>query len=172
MPRRMSAVRAKSLVAAAALMSAVLVAGPTAAAPAPAPCGSFEIVQLRTIHIDAKISKPVYKVGETAIFKLTLTRPAKEDPAGQGIPMDPPTTQPADGVSIGIGLIVGDVYLWGLGMTDQGGKATIRIKLKSYTPAGIAQARAFGKKNIADSPCLVIDEIGFLPMPNAFKEVK
>ncbi len=155
------------------LLSAMVAAGPITAAPIPAPCGAgaTEIVQLRTLNVVAKVSKKVYKVGETAIFKITITRPAHEDPAGQGIPVDPPTTQPAEGISIGVGLIVDDVYLWGLGMTDEAGKTTIRIDLKSYTPAGTAQARAFGKKNVVDSPCLVIDEIGFLPMPNAF-EVK
>ncbi len=154
------------------LISTAIVAAPRLATAAPGPCGSIEIVQLRTLHVVAKIPKKVYKVGETALFKLTVTRPAHEDPLGQGVPIDPPTTQPAEGISIGVGLIVDDVYLWGLGITDQGGKATIRIKLKSYTPAGMAQARAFGKKNLVDTPCLVIDEIGFLPMPNAFEVTK
>lgn len=157
------------------LLSSSVVAAPSVAAPSPAPCGASganEIVQLRTLHVETKISKKVYRVGETAIFKMTVTRPAHEDPLGQGVPVDPPTTQPAEGISIGVGLVVDDVYLWGLGTTDQGGKATIRIKLKSYTPAGMAQARAFGKKNLVDSPCLVIDEIGFLPLPNAFEVTK
>ncbi|HVF53657.1 MAG TPA: hypothetical protein VNC78_08645 [Actinomycetota bacterium] len=165
-------------VAAACLLIGAL-AVPASATPAPAsaplPCGAsggMEIVQLRTFYVDVQIPKKTYRVGQTAIFNMTVTRPAHEDPLGNGIPVDPPQSEPAEGVSIGVGLIIDDVYLFGLGVTDTEGKSSIKVKLKSYTPAGMAQARAFAKKNVADSPCLVIDEIGYRPMPDAFKVIK
>lgn len=154
------------LKALAALAGAALSMLPPAASAAP--CGS-EVIPLTTFHLDITIPKRSYAVGQSAVFNVTVTRPAHEDPLGQGIEMPPPHSSPAEGVPVGVGLIVDDVYLWGLGRSDAQGKTRIKVPLKSYTPAGMAQARAFAQRTVVDTPCLTINEIGYRPMPDAFR---
>lgn len=153
---------------AAPIVAVATLAFPTLPASA-SPCGGIEVVSLTTFHLDIAPAKPVYEVGQTAVFNVTITRPAHEDPAGQGIEVPPPRSFPAADVPVGIGLVVEDVYLWGLGRTDAAGKTSIKVPLRSYTPAGVAQARAFAQKTVVDSPCLTVNEIGYRPMPDAFR---
>ncbi|MDQ4065955.1 MAG: hypothetical protein M3161_07905, partial [Actinomycetota bacterium] len=50
-----------------------------------------ETVTLRTFHLEVDTPK-AGKIGSVAVIKVNITRPAKEDPLGQGIPMDRPYT--------------------------------------------------------------------------------
>ncbi len=130
--------------------------------------GAIEVVALRTYHLEVKPGKKVYKVGDTAKIKVLVTRPAHEDPAGLGIPIDPPASFPAEDVNVGIGLRVGDVFLFGHSVTNADGLAVVKIKIKPYTPAGKATADAYAWKTAADTPCLRIEETGYRQMPNLF----
>lgn len=155
--------RAARIAAAVALAASL-----TGSAPASAACG-VEIVPLTTLHLEIETTRPVYEVGESAVFNVVVSRPAHEDPLGQGIEIPPPHSFPAEDVPVGIGLMVDDVYLWGLGRTNGDGMTSIKVPLKSYTPEGIAQARAFAQKTLVDTPCLTVNEIGYRPLPDAFR---
>jgi hypothetical protein len=157
---------------AAGLLAAVLPAGVAAGAAAPVSCagratkimrsGAMETVALGTLHVEAATAKKAYRIGETARFPVTITRPAKEDPLGQGIPIeDRPMTMAADGVNIGVGLLFNDVFLPGFAVTDDEGQTTIKVKIERYVKPGPAQASFYTWKNQADSPCLRVEESGF-----------
>ncbi|MFN2526671.1 MAG: hypothetical protein ABR505_10510, partial [Actinomycetota bacterium] len=81
----------------------------------------FETVQLKTFHVVISTAKKVYRVGETVPIDIEVTRPAHEDPLGQDQPMDPPASEPASDVTVGLGLQVGRTYLFGIGRTDDAG---------------------------------------------------
>ena len=148
------------------------------AATAPAPCGAagrnarqdsaFEIVKLHTLHVEMKARKPVYKRGQVALIDMKVSRPAKQDPAGLGQDIDPPRSEPASDVDVGIGAFPGDVYLYGTGVTDDKGQTTIKIEIPSYTPKGPVPARALAQKEIVNIPCLVIYEYGYTETKKLF----
>src|SRR5687767_6272200 len=92
--------------------------------------GSMEQISLLTFNLEIGEPKPVYKIGEVASIEVTVTRPAKEDPLGNGIPMDRPYVEPAEGVIVGVGLHIGRVFLPGAAITDAQGKTVIKIKIE------------------------------------------
>src|SRR5918999_3760457 len=71
----------------------------------------FETVSLKTFHVVLTTPKKVYDVDDVVPVQVDVTRPAHEDPLGQDQQIDPPTSQPAEGVTVGIGLQVGRTYL-------------------------------------------------------------
>ena len=159
----------RAYLSAAVILAAGLVAPSTSSAGA---CGAMETVALRTFHLVVHSDKKAYKVGDTATIHVTVTRPAHEDPVGAGIYQEPPESFPAENVNVGIGLRVGDVFLFGHAMTDAEGVAGVKVKLESWTPAGTAIADAFAWNTQADSPCARIEENGYQQKPNIFKVVK
>lgn len=128
----------------------------------------FETVTLRTFNVVLKTPKKVYSIDDTVPVQITVTRPAHEDPAGQRQPIDPPVSQPAQGVYVGLGLQVGRTYLFGIGTTDDQGKATINVPLPDYVPAGKVFARALAWNVIADTTCLKVEENGYTERTNFF----
>ena len=157
------------------LMSTVAISMATfVAAPPTSSAGScmLETVALKTFDLTVKGKKKAYEVGDTAHIEVTVLRPSKEDPAGLGTYTEPPEQYPAENVNAGIGLRVGDVFLFGHGMTDKKGKAIVDIKLESWTPAGSALADAFAWNVVQDTPCLRVEENGYTQKPNVFKVIK
>ena len=130
--------------------------------------GSLEVVGLRTFHLEVKPLKKAYKVGETAKIQVMVTRPAHEDPVGLGVPIDPPQSFPAENVNVGMGLRIGDVFLFGHAVSDADGKAVVKVQIKSYTPAGKANVDAYAWKTAADTTCAKVEEHGYRSMPNLF----
>jgi hypothetical protein len=159
--------RTLTTVVAAAVMTATQVVAPMGMANACA-----ETVALKTFHLTVKGQKKVYKVGDTAKIVVTVTRPAHEDPAGAGIYQEPPESFPAENVNAGVGLRVGDVFLFGHAMTDAEGKAVVDVKLESWTPSGSAIADAFSWNIQLDTPCLRVEENGYMQKRDVFKVVK
>ena len=165
-----------------------MVVGLLSVAPAsiatPVPCGSqvrgmlrnqspaMETVVIRSFYVEMKVDKPVWKIGETVIIHSTVTRPAHEDPAGQHIEIDPPQSEPAAGVNMGIGLRVGDVFLFGSGITDENGKVDVKVKLKPYTTPGNASVDGYAWNRVASTPCLNVEENGYTHIDNMFKVIK
>ena len=115
--------------------------------PASAHCGAVQ-VRVRTLHVEAKWSKKTYKIGETAKLKVHVTRPSKKDPVtdGDGIdmPTESPVREPAEGVTLGLALFVGDVYLNGGGITGADGNGVVNVELPDYTDTGKADTRLYG----------------------------
>ena len=133
-------------------------------------CGGVETLSLKTFHLEVQANKKVYKIGETANIKVTVTRPAEEDPLGNGIPMERPYVEPAPDVNIGVGLAIGRVFLPGAGITDENGVAIVRIKIERYAPRNQwADASAYAWKVLHEMPCATVQEDGFRMTPQMFR---
>ena len=103
-------------------------------------CSSAVLV-LRTLHVEAVPSKKVLKPGDTFSVDVTVTRPAREDPVGQGIEFESPVSVPAEGVTVGLSVWVGErTYFWQVGMTDAEGKETLKLKVPANAELGEALA--------------------------------
>ncbi len=170
------------LAAAASMLASLLSAGPTqAAVTAPVPCGAsqvrsmlrdgsnFETVALRTFHLVMESEKKTYEIGETAVIHATVTRPAHEDPFQLGVTFEPPESFPAEEVNVGVGVRVGDVFLFGFAVTDENGKADIKVKIQPYTTPGKAIIDGFSWKRQLETPCLTVEENGYTFAPGLFK---
>lgn len=162
--------RIAGLIAATGLAAGLLAPGPVAAAPLPH-CGGVEVVQLRTFHVVVDTPKEKYAVGQTAIVKVTVTRPAHEDPAGLGVPIDPPVSEPAEDVNVGVGLTIGRVFLPGFARTNADGEATIKIKIEPYVRPGWASADAYAWERQLETPCFTVEENGYRHVEKIFKIV-
>ena len=175
--------RRVGLLAIVAVFASVLSAAPVQAAPLGAgdACSAstvstmmrdgsnMETVALRTFHLVIKAAKKSYAVGDTAVVHAKVTRPAHEDPLQLGVTFDPPKSFPAEEVNVGIGLRIGDVFLFGFGITDENGEADIKIKIQPYTKPGTAIADAFSWKRQLETPCLNVEENGYTFAPGIFK---
>ena len=157
------------------LASLVLVTGALAASPAQAKVacgpGNLEYVYLTTFEVEVKLPKGPFEPGDTVPFPTTVTRPADEDPLGQGIPTPRPVVEPAPDVPVTLVAFGGDVLLIDYKFTNAEGKVNLALKLPSYTPAGPVPARLYAQKLLVDLNCIIVYEIGELELGRAF-EVK
>ena len=169
-----------ALVVGALFMGGTPVTAKPAGSAAPIPCKrhalkvlsgqrSMETVSLRDFWIEPKVKKKTYKIGETVTFPVHVSRPAEQDPFGLGIPTDPGSIGPVDGANIGVGLLVGDVFLPGFAITDAGGDAVIKVKIESYVKPAVVDAAFYSWKIVQDTPCLRIEENGFRAVASMFK---
>ena len=126
-----------------AVMGVALVPTSTAVG---SPCGGAE-VRLKTLHVEAHPSKKKVHRGEKFKVHVTVTRPAHEDPLGNGIEFEPPMSFPAADIPVGITIFVGEhTYFWGAGTTDENGEATLDTKVPGNSEYGWAFAVATAKK--------------------------
>lgn len=132
--------------------------------------GGMEAIALLTFDLEVGKLKPVYKIGDVVTVDVKVTRPAKEDPLGNGIPMDRPYVEPAEGVFVGVGLMMGRVFLPGAAITGADGVAHVKIKIQDYAPAGArVDASMYAWKIVYEVPCASIQEYGYTSMPGIFK---
>ena len=135
--------------------------------------GNMEQISLLTFKLDVEKMKREYKIGEIVDVKVTVTRPAEEDPLGNGIPMDRPYVEPVVGAIVGVGFHVGRVFLPGAAITDDQGVAVIRIKIENYAPAGQSvDVSVYAWKVIQQTTCATVQEYGYKSMPRQFKTAK
>lgn len=143
---------------------ASLVAGPTAASAAPASASnacSSAVLVLRTFNVEAVPSKKVVSPGDKFTVDVTVTRPAGEDPAGQGIEFEPPASLPAENVTVGLSIWVGKrTYFWQVGLTDAEGKDTLAVKVPANSETGETLAMV-SARNWVKSDCPDILEDGY-----------
>jgi hypothetical protein len=132
----------------------------------------LETITLRSFHVVLKSDRKAYKIGQTAKLTATVTRPANEDPFGQGIGFTAPASFPAEDVIVGIGLAVGNVYLYGHGTTNANGKAIVKVKIMPYTPAGSADADVFARKTQVRTICASLEEVGYTREPKLFNVLR
>jgi hypothetical protein len=177
------------LLLATALLVGALSLSPVSAGASPGPCSgpsrhstramtlaigtqegrnSLETITLRSFHVAVKADRKAYKIGQTAKLTATVTRPAHEDPFGQGVGLDPPASFPAEDVVVGVGLSIGNVYLYGHGKTNASGKALIKVKIMPYTPPGSADADIFARKTQVRTICASLEEVGYTRKPKLF----
>ena len=131
--------------------------------------GGMEQVTLRTF--DLKVTPPkVAEIGSTVTVKVLVTRPAKEDPLGQGIPMERPFVEPASDVIVGVGLSIGNVFLPGAAITNQDGIAKVKIIMQDYAPADKkVDMSVYAWRIVQQTPCFTVQEDGYKVMPDAFR---
>ena len=157
--------------AASFLITGAVTSSPVAAADCVDGLRGRERVLIHNFHIEAEPERKVYLVGETAVVNGTITRPAREDPAGGGVEYDPPESEPAGDVNVGIGLESGDSFRFGFGVTDADGKVDLKIKLDEDTEPGTVNIRIYAWKRQVDTPCLIVDEYGYRAYDNMFRIV-
>lgn len=174
-PRRPAGRLVRVVLVATLAAAALGVAAPRALA---VPCAQRADVTIpvRTFHLQMEWSKKSYRVGETARLDITVTRPSHQDPVsdeGNDLPVEPPTSTPADQVTVGVGLYVGSVFLSGGGVTDAEGHVVAKVKIAKYTKPGPAAATVFAyKRYLTDTRCVYVQEFGYSRMPEAFKVTK
>ena len=133
----------------------------------------MESVALLTFNLELADTKKTYRIGDVVPIDVTVTRPAKEDPLGNGIPMERPYVEPVAGAIVGVGLYIGRVFLPGGAITDADGVARVRIKLAEYAPAGkLADASVYSWKSVYETPCASVQEYGYRTVPGMLRTTR
>ena len=144
---------------------ASLMAGPASATSGDGACSS-SVVVLRTLHVVATPSKKVLKPGDRFTVNVKVTRPAHEDPVGQGLEFEPPASVPAEDVTVGLSVWVGErTYFWQVGLTDAAGEDTLSMKVPANAEGGTALASASARHWIKND-CPDILEDGYTNYPS------
>lgn len=138
-----------------AMMCAVLVVGPAATVSAAVPDVSVSsedrlesgcadpVEPTRTFAVKLRVLDDEYRIGEKARFRVRVHRIVGGQDVG-----------PVEGAEVAVGVSLGDVYLWGDGMTDSYGRTSVEVALKRYAPAGPADVWASASRLVAiDLPC-------------------
>jgi hypothetical protein len=161
--------RLTGILASFALVTGVLAVAPAAQAKVACASTNLEFVYLTTFKLDVEMpsTKP-YRPGQKVPFPTTVTRPAEEDPLGQGIPMPRPHVEPAADVPVVIVAFADDVLLIDYKITDAEGKVNLALKLPKYMPEGPVSARIYAQKLLQDTNCVTVYEVGELTLGHAF----
>ncbi len=104
---------------------------------------------LSTFNVSVVPSKSTYAVGDTARFKVVVTRALKTDEHEQGEDLGP-----AEGADVLFGLSVGARSVAARGVTDAAGAVNLSMRLPGNMPAGPADALAFAKKETVILDCV------------------
>ena len=132
---------------------------------------SAAVLVLRSLHVTATPSKKVVKPGDKFTVDVTVTRPAHEDPVGEGMTFDPPASLPAEDVTVGLSIWVGErTYFWQVGLTDAEGTDTLQLKVPANAEPGKALAAASARHWIKND-CPDILEDGYTTYPKFVKIV-
>ncbi|MEA2453089.1 MAG: hypothetical protein QOG04_1799 [Actinomycetota bacterium] len=127
---------------------------------------------VHSFHVEAEWTKKTYKRSEMAEVTVTVTRPAHEDPAGGGTPIDPPTSTPEKDVTVGTTVITERYpYPYGYGSTDANGQVHFKIPLNSLKP-GSYDVSHYADKWTNRGGCPDIQEWGYLKESPGFKVVR
>ena len=117
---------------------------------------------IHNFKVEAEWQKPSAKIGSVAKMDILVTTTADNDPAtGMPWPNGRPTEDPVEGASVGVGLLINDVFLAAGGVTDAEGKLTIKMKIERYVKPGTGITRVFAKKertppDFPSSACRVV----------------
>lgn len=95
-----------------------------------------------TFAVSVRALEDVYRVGETAEFRVKVTRELHGHVVG-----------PAEDADVFVTVDLGDVVFSGGAITDAEGKAVVKVLLKSYAPTGLADVFVYAHKDTADLPC-------------------
>ena len=156
---------------AATIIVASFLLSPGSAPAATTSDGCSEQYNILSFHVTAKPGRPVYLESEKAIIHVKVTRPAHEDPGNNGIEIDPPDSEPAADIYVGIAFVVGNSYLFGFGVTDEKGKADVEIEIDEGTDSGEADVNIYAWKDLVSTPCLTIREYGHRYYEDMFRIV-
>lgn len=161
--------RLTGILAAFGLVAGMLAMAPAAEAKLACASTNLEFVYLKTFKLDVKQPKKAsYSPGDKVPFPTVVTRPAEEDPLGQGISTPRPYVEPAAEVPVVIVAFADDVLLIDYKLTDANGKVNLALKLPKYMPEGPVSARLYAQKLLADSNCITVYETGEVTLGHAF----
>lgn len=127
------------------------------------------VTTLYTFKIEAKPQKKSYTAGKTAKVEMRVTRPGPYDPLGGTTEIPRPTEQPAAGVDVAVSMYAGIYYMYGTGVTDENGEATVSVKLHRNSPAGWVRADTSARAYYNRGGCPDIEEAGFQPFDRFLK---
>jgi hypothetical protein len=151
---------------AAALLGGLLPAAPAQAAVAV--CGGGRsagalATTFYTFTVDAKPMKKSYAIGEKMKVAMKVQRPGREDPVGEGLPIESPQYMAAADVEVSVSLYAGDYfYRYGLGKTDENGEAIITVPaFPKAAPAGPIRAAVAARAYYNRGGCPDIEEAGY-----------
>lgn len=96
----------------------------------------------RTFDVQVRAVDDVYRIGETARFRVKVTRVLHGQVVG-----------PAEDAEVAVNVDLGDVALAGGAVTNAEGKAVVDVLLRRYAPTGWADVAAYAHKHIVDLPC-------------------
>ena len=103
---------------------------------------------IHNFKVEAEWQKPKVRIGSVAVMNILVERTAETDPAtGSPWPNGRPVVEPVEGASVGVGLLINDVFLAAGGTTDAEGKVTVKIKIEKYVKPGTGISRVFAKKD-------------------------
>jgi len=160
--------RLTGILAAFSLVTGMLAMTPAAEAKLACASTNLEFVYLNTFKLDVKVPKGKFRPGDKVPFPTTVTRPAEEDPLGQGISTPRPMVEPAPEVPVVIVAFADDVLLIDYKLTDANGKVNLALKLPKYMPEGPVSARLYAQKLLQDTNCITIYETGEVTLGHAF----
>lgn len=106
-------------------------------------------VPLRNLKLEAKWKRPRVRIGDTAVLKIHVTRTAEEDPVTEeGIPYPNgrPMNEPVEGVELGLGLYIGDVFFNGGAISNAAGRADLPVKIHSHAEPGTGTISLYAEK--------------------------
>jgi hypothetical protein len=161
--------RLTGILTALGLLAGMLAMAPAAEAKVACSSTNLEFVYLKTLKLEVKTPKTTpYHPGDKVPFPTVVTRPADEDPLGQGVPLPRPYVQPAADVPVVIVAFADDVLLIDYKLTDAEGKVNLALKLPKYMPEGPVSARIYAQKLLQDTNCVTIYEVGEVTLGHAF----
>ena len=142
--------------------AAIVVAVTTALLGAPAGargCGGG--VSVETFEVRTEWGKKVYPPGATVTVDITVLRPARKDPFGFGIPLEPPHQTPVEDAKVITSFYVGVPPVWGGGYTDENGELHLEIELRPDIRGPVeATTRASIVYNEQGPDCTQVEEWG------------
>ena len=150
------------------LLVGALMVGCSSSPPSPAAFDNCVDESLATLAVKARVTKDAYRPGDVAIFKVRVVRAVQTDEHGEGPSQE---IGPVEGAEVAIGATVDDVHLTAGGTTDEDGRATVKMTLQSYVPAGLADVIASATSETVDVHC-VPNETGHIEKPDLFRVVR
>ena len=127
------------------------------------------VTYLYSFDVEAKPQKASYPAGSKVKVDFVVTRPGDEDPIGEGTEMPRPVTFPAENVEVNVSIYAGIYYMYGSGVTDSEGKATVTVKLHPAVPAGWARGEVSARAYYNRGGCPDVEEFGSESYPKFFK---
>ena len=170
--RLFSGRRALAQLVAMALIAGLLLTPAPAAAAGGGCAPILDSVFVETLSVAGKAAKKRYRRGQNAVIEVSVSRPGREDPAGAGIPLDGSASVPAAEALVGIGIYIGEAFLFGHGITDGSGKAEIKIEIPKDVPTGVAEVESYSWKLLANYSCGSAFEFGYNIDLEAFRVMK
>jgi hypothetical protein len=149
------------------LVSAVLLAGCSSETP-PAAFDDCADESLPTLAVKARVTQNAYRPGDVATFKVLVVRAVQTDEHGEGARQE---LGPVEEAEVTIGATVKDVTLGAGGTTDEDGRATVKMVLQRYVPAGLADVIASATSETVDAHC-VPNESGHIEKPDLFRVIR